>query len=157
MVVVQFSCVRFFAIQWTYSKPGFHLSSPPRVCSKSRPWSQWYYPALTSSVALFSSCSQSFPASGSFPVSWLFWSGGQSFGASALVSVLPVNIQGWFPLGLTGLICLLSKGLQHHSSKALILWCSAFFMVQLSYLYMTTGKTIALTIRTFVGKVISLL
>ena len=139
-----------------YSMPGFRLSSSPGVCSNSCPWSQWYYPTLTSSVAPFSSCSQSFPASGSFPVSWLFVTGGWSFGASALVSVLPMNSQGWFPLGLTGLICLLSKGLQHHSSKALILWCSAFFMVQRSHLYMTTGKTIALTIGTFVSKVMSL-
>ena len=72
----------------------------------------------------------------SFPVSRLFISGGQSIGASASASVLPMNIQGWFPLGLTGLISLLSRGLssllQHHSSKALVLCCSAFFMVQLS-------------------------
>ena len=74
---------------------------------------------------------------------------------------LPINIQGWFPLGLTGLISLLSKGLsslhQHHSSKASILQRSAFFMVQLSHPYTITGKTIALTIQTFVGNVISLM
>ena len=78
-----------------------------------------------------------------------------------LTSVLPMNIQDWFPLGWTGLISLQSKGLssllQHHSSKASILWHSAFFMVQLSHPYMTTGRTIALTRRTFVGKVTSLL
>ena len=95
-----------------------------------------------------------------FPVSWLFAWGSQSIGASALVSV---NIQGWFPLGLTGFIYLLAvQGtfkslLQHHNSKASILQWSTFFMVQLSHPYMTTGKTIALTICTFVGKVISLL
>ena len=98
---------------------------------------------------------------GFFPVSWLFTSGGQNIGASALASVMSMNIQGWFPLGLTGLISLLSEGLKsllhHHNSKASILWHSAFFMVQLSCPYMTTGKTIALTIRTFVGKVMSLL
>ena len=98
-------------------------------------------------------------ASGAFPVSRLFTSDGQSIGASA--SVLPMNIQGWFLLGLTGLMSLLSKGLksllQHHSSKASVLRCSAFFVVQLSHSYMTTGKTIALTRRTFVGKVMSLL
>ena len=98
----------------------------------------------------FSSHLQSFPASGSFPKSWLFASGGQNSGASA--SVLSKNIQGWFPLGLTGLISLLSKGLpsflRHHSWKALILQCSAFFMAQLSHPYMTTGKTIAFTIWT---------
>ena len=92
--------------------------------------SQWCHPTISSSVVLFSSCPQSFPASGSLPVSQFFTSGGQSIGASASISVLPVTIQGWFPLGLTGLISSLSKGLssllQHHSSKASILWCSAF-------------------------------
>ena len=106
-------------------------------------------------------CLPSFPASGFFPMSQLFASGGQSSGASALASVLPINIQGWFPLGLTGLISLQPKGfstvLQHHISKALILWHSAFFMVQLSHPYLTTGKTITLTIWTFVGKMVSLL
>ena len=81
--------------------------------------------------------------------------------SSASGSVLPVNIQDWFPLWLTGLISLQSKGLksllQHHSSKASILQNSAFFMIQLSNPYMITGKTIALTIQTFVGKVMSLL
>ena len=96
-------------------------------------------------------------------MSWLFTSGGQGIGASASVSVLPVNNQGWFPFGLTGLISLQSKGLsgvfllQHHSLKASVLQRSAFFMVQVSHPYMTTGKTIALTIQTFVGKVMSLL
>ena len=68
-------------------------------------------PSISSSIVPLSSCLQSFPASGSFPMSWLFTSGGQSIGASALASVLPVNIQGWFLLGLTGLISLQSKGL----------------------------------------------
>ena len=105
-------------------------------------------------VSPFSSCPQSFPASGSFPMSWLSAAGGQSIGASASASVLPVNIQGWFPLGLTGLI-LQSKGLlrvlQHHNSKASIFWHSAFFTVQLSHPidYMTTGKIIALS---YIGK-----
>ena len=93
-------------------------------------------------------------------MSQFFASGDQSIGASASASVLPVNFQGLFPLGLTGLI-LQSKRLmsllQHHSSKTSIPWCSAFFMVQLSHPYMTTGKTIALTRRIFVGKVMSLL
>ena len=92
---------------------------------------------------------QSFPASGSFPMSQLFASGGQSIGASASASVLPMNIQDWFPLEWTGLTSLQCKGvsslLQHHSSKASILLCSAFFTVQLSHLYMTSGKTIALS------------
>ena len=106
---------------------------------------------------LLPSCSQFFPISGSFPVSQFFTSGDQSIGASAPASVLPGNIQDWFPLGLTGLISFLSKGLlsllQYHSSKVSNFQSSAFFMVQFSLLYMTTGKTIALTGWTFVGKV----
>ena len=86
-------------------------------------------------------------------------SGGQSIGDSASASVLPINIQDKFPLELTGLISLKSKKslLQHHSSKASILWCSTFLMVQISHPYMAKGKTIALTRWTFVGKVMSLL
>ena len=102
-----------------------------------------------------------FPSSVSFLLSWLFALGGQSIGASASASVLPMNIEGWFPLGLTDLISLKSEGLsnhlQHHSSKASILQCSASFMVQRSQPYMTTGKTIALTRWNFVGNVMSLL
>ena len=119
-------------------------------------WVGGNHPTISSSVVPFSSCPQSSLASGSFPVSRLFPSAGQSIGASASASVLPMNSQGWFPLGLTGLISLLSKSLlQHRSSKASILQCSASFMVQLSHLYVTTGKTIALTRRTSVGKVMS--
>ena len=96
----------------------------------------------------------------SFPMSQFFALGGQSIWASA--SVLPMNIQGWFSLRLTGFISLHSKWilkslLQLHSSKASVLWHSAFFIVQLTHLYMTTGKTIALTIWTFVVKVMPLL
>ena len=89
------------------------LSCPslsPGVSSNSCPLSWWCYPTISSSVVLFSSCSQSFPASGSCPVSQLFTSGGQSIGASASASVLPMNIQDWFPLGLTGLMSLQPKG-----------------------------------------------
>ena len=105
-----------------------------------------------------SSCFQSFPASESFLMSPFFTSGGQSIGASASASVITMNIQDWFSLGLTDLISSQSQGLfksllQHHSSKASILQPSAFFTVQLSHLYMTTRKTIALTKQTFVGKV----
>ena len=94
-------------------------------------------------------------------MSQLFALGGQSIGASASASVLPMNIQEWFPLGLTGLI-LRSKGLSrvfsnNTSSKASIFRCSAFFIVQISHPYMNTGKAIALTRRTFVSKVMSLL
>ena len=92
--------------------------------------------------------------------STLFPSGGQSIGVSPSASVLPMNIQDWFPLGLTGFISLLSKGLSRvfsSSLKASILQCSAFFMVHLSHPCMTTGKTIALTIWAFVDKVTTLL
>ena len=81
----------------------------PQVCSNSCPLSQWWHPTISSSVVPISSCPQSFPASGSFPISWLSASGGQSIGASA--SVLPMNIQAWFPLEFTFLISLLSLGL----------------------------------------------
>ena len=98
-------------------------------------------------------CPQSFPASGFFPMSQLFTTGGQSIGASASASILPMNIKGWFPLGWTGWISLLSKGLksllQYHSSTASILQHSAFFMVQLSHIYMTPWKTKTLTRWTF--------
>ena len=89
-----------------------HCPSPiPRVCSNSCPSSQWYHPTTSSSVIPFSFCLQSFPSSGSFPMSQFFTSGSQSIGASASASVLPMNIQDWFPLGLTGWISLQSKGL----------------------------------------------
>ena len=128
-------------------------SLSPRVCSDSCPSSQWCHPAISSSVVPFV-CLQSLPASESFPMSQLFAWGGQSIGVSALVSLLPKNTQDWSPLEWTGWISLDSKGLsrvlQHHSLKASTLRCSAFFTVQLSHPYMTTGKTIALTRRTLV-------
>ena len=134
----------------------------PRVCSNSCPLSQWSSLTISASAALFF-CLQSFPASGSFPMSRLFTLGGQSVGASPSASVLPVNIQGWFPsfrvdwFDLLAVRGTLKSLLQHHNSKASVLWHSAFFMVQLSHPYMTTEKTTALIIQTFVGKVISLL
>ena len=90
-------------------------------------------------------------------MSWLFTLGGQSIGASASASVLPMNIQDWFPFGLTGLILLSKSLLQHHSSKASILWCSVFFKIQLLYPYSTTRNTIGLTRWTLFGKVMSLI
>ena len=123
----------------------------PGACSNSCPWSWWCHPTISSSVVPFSSCPKSFPASGSFPMSQFFVSGSQSIGVSASASVLPMNIQDWFPLGWTGWITfqfkILKSLLQHLSSKASILQRSAFFIVQLSHAYMTTGKTIALTSR----------
>ena len=123
-------------------------SPTPRACSNSCPSIQWCHPTISSSVVPLSSHLQSFPASGSFQISQFFASGDQSIGVSA--SVLPVNIQDWFPLRMDWLDLLAVQGtlkslLQHHSSKASILQCSVFFRVQLSHPYMTTGKTIALT------------
>ena len=105
--------------------PGVH----PNPC----PLNWWFHPTISSSVVPFSSCFQSFPSSGSFLMSWIFASGGQTIGASASASVLPMNIQNLFPLGLTGLISLLTpfkRLLQHHSSKAFFdthssLWSSS--------------------------------
>ena len=146
---------------WTAARQASQSNATPRGCSNSCPSSQWCPPTISSFVVPFSSCPQSFPKSGSFQTSQLFASGSQSIGVSASTSVLPMNTQDWFPLGWTGWISLQSKGLkslpQHHSSKGSILRRSAFFTVQLSHPYMTTGKTIALTRRMFVGKVMSLL
>ena len=83
----------------------------PRDCSNSYPSSRWCHPTISSSVVSFSSCPQSFPTSGSFPMSQFLASGGQSIGVSASASIVPKNIQDWFPLGWTGWISLQSKGL----------------------------------------------
>ena len=136
-------------------------SPSPGACSNSCPLSRWCHLTISSSVVPFSSYRQSFPASGSFPMSQLFASGGQKYW-SFCVSISPsseysglisfrINL---FDLAVQGT---LKSLLEHHSSKALILQSSAFFTVQLSHPYMTTRKTIALTRRTFVGKVMSLL
>ena len=132
--------------------PGVHWDSCPS--------SQWCHPAISSSVVPFS-CPQSFPSSGSFQISQLFTSGGQRIRVSASTSVLPMNT-GLISFRMDWLDLLAVQGtlkglLQHHSWKASILRHSAFFIVQLSHPYMTTGKTIALTRRTFVDKVIFLL
>ena len=121
------------------------------------PLSQWCHPTISSSVIPFSSCLQAFPASESLQMNQFFSIRCQSIGVSASTSVLPMKIQDWFPLGWTGSISLLSNAvqgtlkslLQHHSSKASILRCSAFFIVQLSQPYMTTGKSIAFTYNSF--------
>ena len=140
-----------------------HLSLSPKVCSNLYALSQWCHPTISSSVTTptFSSWFQFFPASGSFPMSQFFASGGQSIGVSVSALILPMNIQDWFPLGLTGLISSLSKGLKESSPTpqftASTLWCLAFFKVQLSHLCMTTGKTIVLTMETFVSKMMFLL
>ena len=131
------------------------------VYSNTCPSSRWCHPTMSSSVIPFSSCPQSLPASGSFPMSQLFAWGGQSTGVSASASVLPMNPglisfrMDW--LDLLAVQETLKSLLQHHSSKPSILQHSAFFTVQLSHPYMTTRKTITLTRQTFVGKVMPLL
>ena len=140
VVVQSLSCVQLFVT------PGLqHARLPllsPRVCFNSCPLNLWCYPIISLVVAPFFYCHQSFPASESFSMSHLFVSGGKITRASASASILPMNIQDWLPLELTGLFSLLSKGLknllQYHSLKASILQCSAFFMVQHLYPYMTT-------------------
>ena len=124
-------------------------SPTPGAYSNSCPFSWWCHPTISSSVVPFSSHLQSFPASGSFPMSQFFTSGGQSSEVSASASGLPMNIQDWFPLRLTGWISLQSKGLSRVFSNTTVqkhqcFRCSAFFIVQLSHPYMTTGKTTAL-------------
>ena len=137
-------------------------SPSPRVCSNSCPLTQWCHPIIPFSVAPFFSCPQSFPVSGYLTLSRLSTSGGQSLGASASASVLPVNIQGWFPSGWTGLISLLSKGLSRAFPNTTI-WKHQFFGISSqpslwsnSHIH-TSGKTMALTMQAFVGKVMFLL
>ena len=118
-----------------YSVTKLHARLPcpslsPRVCSNSCPLIQWCHPTISSSVASFSSCPQPFQVSEYFSVSRLFTSRGQSIGASASASVFLINIQGWFNLGLTGLICLLSKALWTVFSSTTI-WKHQFFSAQI--------------------------
>ena len=144
------------------STPGFPVHHQLLDFVHSRPLSQWCHPTISSSVFPFSSHLQSLPASESFPMSQFFTSGGQRIGVSASASVIPMNIQDWFPIGLTGWISLQPKRLSRVFSnntvqKHQFFSDQFFFIVQLSHLYMTTGKTTALTEQTFVGKVMSLL
>ena len=106
-------------------------SQTPGVYSNSCPLSRWYHPAISSSVVPFSSCPQSLPASGSFPMSQLFTGGGQSTGVSASASFLPVNTQDWCPLGWTGWISLHTKGLSRVFSNTIV-QKHQFFSAQLS-------------------------
>ena len=110
VLVQSLSRIQLFVTPWNAAR--LPCPSPyPRACSNACPLSRWCHPTISSSVIPFSSCLQSFPASESFPISRFFASGGQRIGATASVSVLPMNIQNWFPLGLTGLISVQSKGL----------------------------------------------
>ena len=127
-----FSCSVVSDSLWPQGLEHVCLLCPPlssRVCSDSCPLSQWCYLTISSSATRFSFYLQSFPTSGSFPLSWLFTSGGQSIGASASAWVLLMNIQGWFQPGLTGLI-LLSKGISRVFSSITVwkhqFWCSAY-------------------------------
>ena len=163
---VQFSSVTQWSNSMRPHEPQ-HARSPcpsptPRVHPNSCPSSQWYHPAISSSVVPFSSCPQSFPASGSFSnesALCIRWPKYQSFS----FNISPSNeLPGLISFRMDWLDLLAVQGtlkslLQHHSSKASIHWCSAFFIVQLSKYYMTTGKTIALTRQIFVDKVMSLL
>jgi len=141
-------------MDWT--TPGFPVLSPTSgACSNSCPSSQWCHPTI-------SSCLQSFPASGSFLMSWLFTSSGQSTGASASASVLSINVQDWSPLGWIGLTSLLSKGLSRVFSNTIV-WKHQFSSAQASLWsnsHICTWlleKTVSLTVWTFVSKVMSLL
>ena len=143
-------CVWLFETPWTAARQTSCPSLSPRVCSNSGPLSQWCHPIISSSPAPFSSCLPSFPASGSFSVSWFFTSGGQSIGASASASVLPMNIQDWFLLGFTGWVSLQPKGLSRVFSNTIaqkhqFFSVQPFLLVQFSHPHMATGKTIALT------------
>ena len=137
-------------------------SPTPGACPNSCPLSQWCHPTSSSSVVPLSSHLQSFPASGSFLMSQFFASGGQSIGVSASASVLPINIQDWFPLGRTGWISLLSNALSRVFSNTTV-QKHQFFVAQLylshnSHIHTwSLEKTMALIRRTFVSKVMSLL
>ena len=162
VVVLSFSHVQLFANPWTAA----HQASLSFTNSQSLLKLMSTEQVMPSNHLIpchpFSSCLQSFPASGSFPVSQFFASGGQSIGVSAPASVLPNEYSGLISIRIEWFDLFVVQGtlkglLQHHSSKASIFRHSSFFMVQLSHPYMTTRKTTALTIWTFVSKVMSLL
>ena len=155
IVVVQLlSRVQLFVTSWTAAR---QASLSFISWSLLKLMSIECHPTISSSIAPFSSCPQSFPASGSFSMNRLLELGSQSIGASASASVLAMNIQGWFPLGLTGLISMLSKGLFSSTTVQKHQFCGAQPSLWSSSHILTTGKTTALTIYTFVHKVMSLL
>ena len=139
---VQFSCVRLFATSWPQHARAPCPSPAPGVYPNSCPLSWWCHPAISSSVIPFSPCLQSLPASGSFQISQLFTSGGQSIGVSASTSVPPMNTQDWSPLGWTGWTSFQSKGLSRVFSSTTV-QKHQFFSAQLSLKsssHMTTEK-----------------
>ena len=154
---VQFSCSVVSDSLWLHGLQHARLLCPsptPRAYSDSCPSSQWCHPTISSSVIPFSSCLQSFPASGSFPMSQFFTSGGQSIGVLASKWVLAMNTQDWFPLGLTGWISLPSKGLSRVFSNTSVQKNQCFgaqsSLWSNSHIHdMTTGKIITLTRWTF--------
>ena len=150
-LLIQFSSVQLLSRVWLFTTPWTEVHQASLSITNSQNLLKFMpielvMPSNHSGLCHpFSSCLQSFPASGSFLRTQFLASAGQSIGVSFSTSVLPMNIQDWFPLGLTGLISLQSKGLSRVFSnttvqKASILWCSAFFIVQLWRPYMTTGK-----------------
>ena len=131
-LLLLFSCSVMSNSLWPHGLQHAKLPCPslsPGVCPNACPLCRWCHPTVLSSVIPFSSCLQSFPASGSFPMSQFFTSGGQSIGVSASASVFPMNIQGWFPLGLIDLNSLMSKGLSRVFSNATV-WKHQFFGAQ---------------------------
>ena len=148
------SCSVMFDSLWPHGLQHARLPCPsptPRVYSNSCPLSRWCHPTNSSSDIPFSSCLQSFPVSESFPVSWLFVSGGQSTGVSTSAPALPMNNQSWFPLRLICLISLLFKGLSRVFSTNTV-WRNQFYRVQ-SFLLSSSHIHTALTIQIFEGKV----
>ena len=158
-----FSCSAVSNSLWPYGLQHTRIPCPslsPGICSNSCPLIQWCHPTISSSDVSFSNCLQSFPASGSFPISCLFALGGQSVDPSTSASVLPLTEFISFRIDWFDLLAVqgtLTSLLQHHILKESVIQHSAFFVAQLSHLYMTTGKTIALTRQTLVSKVMSLL
>ena len=151
------SRVWLFVTLWTAALQASCPSPTPRVYSNSCPLSQWCHPTISLSVIPFSSLLQSLPASGSFQMSPLFTSGGQSIGVPASASVLPMNIQDWFPFDwLVGSPCSprdSQESSPSHSSKGSILWMFTFLYSSTLTPFMATGKTVALTRWTFVDKI----
>ena len=157
--VQSLSRVRLFVTTWTSAYQLPCPSPTPRACSNSCPLSQLCHSTISSSAVPFTCCLQSFKASGSFPMSQYLTSGGQSIGDSASASVLPMNIQDWFPLRLTGLISLQSKGLSRVFLNTTV-QKHQFFGAQISlrsssHIHAWLLEKLALTRQTFVGKMMS--
>ena len=173
LLLLLFSCSVMSKSLWPHELQHVRPPCPspsPGICPSSCPLSWWYHPTISSFAALFSLCLQSFPESGCFPVSQPLASGDQNIGASASASVLAVDIQGWFPLGLTGLISLLSRVLSRVFSSTTVgkhqffstqpsLWSTSHtgeFYMRVLHDYWKDHMAVALTTQTFINKVMSL-